>query len=197
MKAASTVKSAAQAGWDLFEELGNQTAKPMAADILHQFGLPEMNPFGNRPQTLAKEDLLQAREEKRLEEMKKEEEQKAKEHIAIVRNEYRTFEQKSQQEQQSLKQEVSELTAEVAKLAKTAGIDTKVHLEQMPKKVGILHIKRLTAIVKTLRLKADEAKSGKELVSQRSNAKKSTGMLAWVSGKQMKIHEQGTLQLQG
>ena len=86
---------------------------------------------------------------------------------------------------------------EVAALAKTAGVETKAHLQNNTKKVGKLDIKLLTVIIKFLRFKAGESKSAQELVSQRSNSKRTTGMLAWVSGKQMKIHEQGTLTLQG
>lgn len=197
MKPVQTAKSAAKVGWDMFEELGNQTVKPMSQDIFKQFGLGEMSPFGSRPKTMAQEDLKRSREEKKIEEMKKEEAQKSKARIAAVRSEYRSFEQKTISEQNEIKQELTQLQGEVVQLAKAAGVDTSVHLEQMPKKVGKIDIKRLTSIVRFLRLKADEAKNASELVSQRSNAKRTSGMMAWVSGKQMKIHEQGTLQLQG
>jgi len=90
-----------------------------------------------------------------------------------------------------------ELQEEIAKLAKTTGVDTKVHMQNPTKKIGIIDIKFLTKIITFLRLKAEESKSAKDLQAQRQNSKRATGMLAWVSGKQMKVHEQGTLHLQG
>ena len=114
-----------------------------------------------------------------------------------IKNSYRENDVSQNQEQKALTQEVEEMKAEVVGLAKAAGVETKIHLEQKPKKLGILDIKRLTFILRLLRIKANESKSAKELVSQRTNAKPPTGMLAWVSGKQMKIHEQGTMTLQG
>lgn len=198
MKPVQTAKTAAKVGWDVFEELGNQTAKPIFNEAINEFGSFFGTPrIGKTPKSMGHEDLQRAREEKHLDEMKKEETQKSKARIAQVRNEYRSFEQKTASEQNELKQELTQLQNEVVQLAKASGVDTKVHLEQMPKKVGKLDIKKLTSIVRFLRIKADEAKSASELVSQRSNAKRATGMMAWVSGKQMKIHEQGTLQLQG
>lgn len=199
IKPAQTAKSAAKLTWGSFEDLGreltDQTARPMMDEALKEFGFPSA--LGARPKELAQEDLARAREERKIEEMKKEETQKAKAHYAAVQQEYSSFEQKENKQQRQLKQEVVELQSEVVKLAKAAGVDTKAHLEQMPKKVGVLDIKRLTSIVRFLRIKAEESKSAKDLVSQRANAKPATGMLAWVSGKQMKVHEQGTLQLQG
>lgn len=198
MKPTQAAKSAAKLGWDTFEDLGkeltDQLPKPMLTETLRELG---WGGLGARPKELAQEDLARAREEKKIEEMKKTEDQKSKERYVVVQNQYRTFEQKENREQRKLQEEVVELQSEVVKLAKAAGVETKAHLEQMPKKIGILDIKRLTSIVKFLRIKADEAKSAKELVQQRANAKPPTGMLAWVSGKQMKVYEQGTLQLQG
>lgn len=197
MKPVQTAKAAAKVGWDTFEELKNQTAKPMMDEVFKELG-GFGSPFGGTRKTeMAKEDLKHAREEKKIEEMKKEEEKKSKARISAVRSEYQTFTRNTNKEQQQMKQEVSSLQEEVVQLAKAAGVNTKVHMEQMPKKIGIMDIKRLTSIVSLLRIRADSAKSGSELVSQRSNAKRATGMMAWVSGKQMKIHEQGTLQLQG
>jgi len=198
MKPTQTAKNAAKVGWDVFEELGNQTAKPIFDEAVSEIGSFFDTPrLGRAPKTVGHEDLQRAREEKRIEEMKNEETKKSRERLAAVRSEYHSFEQKTNSEQTEIKKEIVELQGEVVKLAKSAGVDTKVHLEQIPKKVGRLDIKRLTSIIRYLRLKADEAKSGKELVAQRKNAKRATGMLAWVSGKQMKVHEQGTLQLQG
>ncbi len=197
MQPAKTIKSAAKVGWDTFEDLGASTAKPLIGETFKQFDALFGSPFGAKPKELAHDDLKRAREKKELEEKQKEDEKKSKEHIAHIQHSYSEFSQQQAREQKPLQQEMAALTQEVVQLAKAAGIETKVHLEQAPKKIGILHLRRLTAIIKTLRLKADEAKSGSELVSQRQNAKKGTGMMAWVSGKQMKIHEQGTLQLQG
>ena len=198
MKPTQAAKSAAKLGWDAFEDFGreltDQIPIPMIGEALRQFGLTGL---GTKPKELAQEDLARAREEKRLEEIKKVEDQKSKERYSAVQNQYRTFELKENRQQRKLQEEVVELQSEVVKLAKTAGLETKAHLEQMPKKVGVLDIKMLTSIVRFLRIKAHEAKSAKELVAQRANAKPATGMLAWVSGKQMKVHEQGTLQLQG
>jgi len=70
-------------------------------------------------------------------------------------------------------------------------------MQNPTKKIGIIDIKFLTKIITFLRLKAEESKSAKDLQAQRQNSKRATGMLAWVSGKQMKVHEQGTLHLQG
>lgn len=149
--------------------------------------------------TLAAEDLKRAREQKSLEEKKKEDSQRSQRQIEFVKQQYSSSETSADKHQQMLVEQVQELQVQIVELAKTAGVETKIHLQNTSKKekVSLLTIKLLTSIIKTLRLKAKEAKSGSELVSQRSNAKRPTGMLAWVSGKQMKIHEQGTLQLQG
>lgn len=149
--------------------------------------------------TLAAEDLKRAREQKNLEEKEKEDSQRSQRQIEFVKQQYSSSENNADKHQEMLVEQVQELQVQIVELAKTAGVETKIHLQNTSKKgrVSILTIKLLTSIIKTLRLKAKEAKSGSELVSQRSNAKRPTGMLAWVSGKQMKIHEQGTLQLQG
>lgn len=195
LKPTQVAKSAANLTWDTFENLTNQTARPIFDEALKEFGFPST--LASRPKELAQEDLARAREEKKLEEMKKEEDKKSKERYHAVQSQYKTLEQNENKEQKKLKEEVIALQSEVVKLAKASGLETKAHLEQMPKKIGVLDIKRLTTIVKFLRIKAEESKSAKDLVAQRANAKPATGMLAWVSGKQMKIHEQGTLQLQG
>lgn len=193
-------KTAAQAFLDPFETLSSQTVKPMASNFMEQLGGKALGGIFS-PTTMAHEELSRARKEKELEEKSHSDHQDSDENaqkiIQSIQTEYRSHQQTTAKEQKELKQEVVELQQEVVKLAKTAGVDTKAHLETMPKKIGAIDIKRLTAIVRMLRFKATEAKSGSELVSQRSNAKRPTGMLAWVSGKQMKIHEQGTMQLQG
>jgi len=129
--------------------------------------------------------------------LQKEDSKKSAQYLSAIKEEYRTFQIKSSQEQSKLIEEVVELQKEVAGLAKSTGLETKVHLQNPTKKVGPLDIKLLTNVIRFLRLKAEESKSAKELTSQRQNAKRTTGMLAWVSGKQMKVHEQGTLTLQG
>lgn len=187
-------RAAARAVLDPFETLTENFA-PMGQDILKQMG-GDMLGFG-RPQTIGKDELARERKKKELQEKENEDNQNSQKTYELIQTQYREQQTTVNREQQEIKEEVVSLQSEVVKLAKTAGIDTKIHLERIPKKIGAIDIKRLTAIVKFLRIKATEAKSGSELVSQRKNAKRTTGMLAWVSGKQMKIHEQGTMQLQG
>ncbi len=186
-------KAAVRAVLDPFETLTENFA-PMGADFLKQIGMDTA--FG-RPQTIGKEELARKRKEKELQAKEKEDNEESQHKIQEIKASYREHITVTNKEQRDLKDEVVQLQGEVVKLAKAAGVETKAHLERLPKKIGVIDIKRLTAIVKSLRLKAEDAKSGSELVSQRSNAKRPTGMMAWVSGKQMKIHEQGTMQLQG
>ena len=200
MKSPIKPAAAARAFLDPFETLTSQAAKPIANNFMEQLGGKAFGGiFG--PTTMAHEELSRARKEKELQEKSHSDNQSSDENaqkiIQNIQAEYRAREVTVNREQRELKQEVVELQQEVVKLAKTAGVQTKVHLETMPKKIGAIDIKRLTDIIKILRFKATEAKSGSELVSQRQNAKRPTGMMAWVSGKQMKIHEQGTMQLQG
>ena len=202
MKGTKIAKNLAQSTLEPLETLKSQVFKPIGEEALAELGF-----FGGRkrisknPQELGKEDLQRARDKQKLEEMEgkdnKISNESAQQLSAAIQSEYKTHQTNINKEQQQLKEEVVELQSEIVKLAKTAGIDTKAHLENMPKKVGILDIRRLTTIVRFLKIKAEESKSAKELVYQRSNAKRTTGMLAWVSGKQMKVYEQGTLQLQG
>lgn len=202
MKPAQIARNLAQGAFEPLETLGSQAVKPMWNEAMNElggfFGIGK--PGGNQKE-LAKEDLQRARDKQKLEEMDNQDEksskEKAQKFASVLQQEYRRYETTESKKQKQLKEEVLELQSEVVKLARTAGIDTKAHLEQMPRKIGVLDIKRLTSIVRFLRIKANEAKSAKELVQQRANAKPATGMLAWVSGKQMKVHEQGTLQLQG
>lgn len=200
MKTSQVAKSVGQTLLDSFEYINDQTSKPMLDEALHEFGLGAPR-FGKRPQELAAEELKRARDEKKIEKETAADEQNSKERsqkiIAKLQSEYQQQEIKSNKQQEQFQVQVVELQAEVAQLAKTVGVETKAHLEQVPKKIGILDLKRLSSIIRYLRMKAEDAKSASELVTQRSNAKRTTGMLAWVSGKQMKVHEQGTLQLQG
>jgi|SRR3989344_2137872 len=201
MKPTQAAKNAAKLALDPFETLTNQVAKPIGQDVLEQLGgFWDPKGIAHRPQTLAQEDLARAREKEKLDQRNNQDQEKstesAKQITAAIQNEYRSQQTKVTQEDQSIQTEVTELKAEITKLAKTAGVDTKAHLQNSAKS-GKIEIKFLAAIIRTLRIKAEEGKSASELVSQRSNAKRTTGMLAWVSGKQMKIHEQGTLTLQG
>jgi len=206
MKPSQVLKNVAQTAFEPFETLSSQLTKPIIEEAAHELGsFFGASKTSGGAKTIAQEELQRARNRKKIEEMESEDNQTSGEKVsrlsaeihAVIQNEYRTQENRSQREQVPLKEELGELQSEVAKLAKSAGVDTKAHLETMPKKVGVLDIKRLTSIIRYLRIKVEESKSAKELVSQRTNAKRTTGMLAWVSGKQMKVYEQGTLQLQG
>lgn len=165
---------------------------------------PEML-TGKRQNTMANADLKRAREEQKLKEMKAESDAQSEEEaqnitlaIRAIQEEYRTQSSRTEEQiQQDLKAEIVALQQEIAELSKVVGKPTTAHMEAIPKKVGAIDVKRLTTIVKTWRLEAKKSKDAQDMVSQRQNAKPSTGMLAWVSGKQMKIHEQGTMQLQG
>lgn len=207
MKPTQVAKNAARAAFEPLETLKSQLAQPMLEEAASELGsfLGAPKGPGRNPQSIAQEELYRARNQQKLEKMDAKDNQTSQEEAQILsqrlasetQNEYREHQLKTNREQHQFKEEVSELQGEIAKLAKAAGVETKAHLETTPKKVGILDIKRLTTIVRYLRIKAEESKSAKELVSQRTNAKRTTGMLAWVSGKQMKVYEQGTLQLQG
>lgn len=203
MKPAQAGKAAASALVDPFETLSSQVAKPIMGDFVSELGSFFGGPknLSRNPKALAQEDLQRARDKQKIDEMGQKDAKNSDENIskvsAAIQAQYRHYENKNSRNQQELKQEVSEFQSEIGKLAKAAGVETKTHLETMPKKVGVLDIKRLTAIARYLRMKAEDAKSAQDLLSQRQNAKRATGTLVWVSGKQMKIHEQGTLQLQG
>lgn len=201
MKPTQVAKTIAQGVFDTFETINDQTTKPMLEEAAREFGFGSF--LGNHPRALAQEDLQRARNEKLIEQKKEQDaklsQENAKKISVAIFNEYKSHEQRTEKYDQQVAEQVEELKQEVVGLAKAAGVDTKIHLENTPKKdkVSLLTIKLLTAIIKTLKIKAEEGKSAKELVQQRANAKPPTGMLAWVSGKQMKVHEQGTLQLQG
>lgn len=200
MNTAKTAKNAAKLALDPFEALSSQAA-PLAKSFLDEageqaFGFFKGPRFSAKPKEIAGEELKRARNEKRLDEMKAQDEQTSKEHTKTIKSIYMEARQESRKDQSDLRQELSQLTQEVASLAKTAGQETKIHLQNTPK-VGKVDITFVTFFVRLLRIKAEESKSAKDLVSQRASAKPGTGMMAWVTGKQMQIHEQGTLQLQG
>ena len=180
-----------------------ETLRSQVVPFADEFGA-ELGPFvgrsrplGSHPKELAQEDLQRARQQEEIQRLQKEDSEKSAQYLSEIKQEYRTYQLKSDREQSELAEEVETLKKEVVHLAKSAGVETKVHLQNQTKKVGPLDIKLLTTIIRFLRLKAQESKSAKELMSQRQNAKRTTGMLAWVAGKQMKVHEQGTLTLQG
>lgn len=198
MKVVGAVKNAAKMAFDPFETLSSQAVKPILTDTAMEFGslFGMQKGVSSKSKSIGHEELSRARKEKQIEEMKKEETKADQEKLMFVKQTYQSYDVEVSKKDQQIRTEVVELQSEIAKLAKTASVDTKAHLENIPKKVGVLDIRRLTMIVKFLTLKANEAKSANQLVSERSS-KRTTGMLAWVSGKQMKIHEQGTLTLQG
>jgi len=180
-----------------------ETLRSQAAPFLGE-AQNELFPFksiSRQSRSLAEQDLKRARQKKDLEKSEaaddESSEQRAREVASVMRQEYARYEMQSNKEQNQFKAEITELKQEIAKLAQTTGVETKVHMQNTNKKVGIIDIKFLTKIVTFLRLKAEESRSAKDLQAQRQNSKRATGMLAWVSGKQMKVHEQGTLHLQG
>ena len=199
MNLKKVASSASQLITDPFETLTSQVAKPIFDETVSElgsfFGAPKN--LSQRPKSIGEEELTRARNEQKLQDLSKKDQQNSKDNYTKIIQEYKSFDTKSEKHQQALRQEVVELQEEVVKLAKASGVDTKAHIENVPKKVGTLHIKVLTSVIRTLRIKAEEPKSAKDLVVERQNVKRTTGMLAWVSGKQMKVHEQGTLTLQG
>lgn len=199
MKAGNALKTIGRAVADPFETIKDEALNPLWQEAANELGLnlyDKKNRLSSRPQELAKEDLDRARKEKELEEKSQSADADSVKKIEEIKREYQTYQNKVNSQEHELKQEMEELQKEVVELAKAAGVETKAHL-QNSNKVSKLDIKLITSIIRSLRFKAEESKSAQELVSQRSNSKRTTGMLAWVSGKQMKIHEQGTLTLQG
>ncbi len=198
MKPSSIAKSAARAAFNPFEEIFEQT-KPIGSEAFSElFGRQNI---GTRPKELAREDLERARQAKNLEEKRTADDEnsqtQAAEKIMAIKNSYKEQENSQNREQTAIGEEVETIKAAIVDLAKAEGLDTKIHLELKPKKLGVLDLKRYTFILRLLRVKATQSKSAKDLVRERANAKTPTGMMAWVSGKQMQIHEQGTMQLQG
>lgn len=204
MKPVNAIKNFAQSALDPLETLRSQAASPLFEEFGSELGFNIGPRLSRAPKTIGQEELKRARDKEKLEKDSAQDNSQSQEKARLVQNninamkqEYSNFQQKEDSRQNSMKEQFHELTEEIAKLAKASGVEAKAHLENAPKKIGVLDIKRLANIVKRLRLKAEESKSALDLVTERSNAKQATGMLAWVSGKQMKVHEQGTLTLQG
>lgn len=199
MNTAKSAKGAAKFTLDQFETLAAQTTpqlKPFVDEAKDElFGFFSSPKIGGRPRELVREDLKRAREQEKLQKEKSHDESSSKAKVKEIMAMYKESRSESKSQENELRQEMHSLESEVAQLAKTAGVETKLHLKNTPK-VGKIDLSFLTFIIRTLRVKAESSKSAKSLVSERSEIK-STGMNAWVSGKQMKIHEQGTLQLQG
>jgi hypothetical protein len=188
---------------DTFESIA-QNLKLMGDEAGRELNFLDPNALKRRPTEMAGADLARAREEHRIEEGKEADGQNSENmiqktlaSIETVRQEYRSHDVKTDKKQEPMQQELHELKEEVANVAKAAGIETKVHLQNNAKKIGPLDILMMVLTLRFLRIKLEDSKNAQDLVSQRSNAKRPTGMMAWVSGKQMKIHEQGTMQLQG
>ena len=203
VQAAKTVKTIGEA---TFETLGSGLVGPILDEAKRELGLGSFlgsrNGISSRQKVIGQEELKRARAQKKLEEdgiQEKTDSDVAVEHVTRMLNEYRSHESNNgnSKEQKVLKEEFVELREEVAKLAEASGVKTTAHMETPPQKIGLLDIKRLKSIIKDLTAKVEDSKNGKDMVAQRENAKRTTGMLAWVSGKQMKVHEQGTLTLQG
>jgi len=203
VQAAKTVKTIGEA---TFETLGSGLVGPILDEAKRELGLGSFlgsrNGISSRQKVIGQEELKRARAQKKLEEdgiQEKTDSDVAVEHVTRMLNEYRSHESNNgnSKEQKALKEEFVELREEVAKLAEASGVKTTAHMETPPQKIGLLDIKRLKSIIKDLTAKVEDSKNGKDMVAQRENAKRTTGMLAWVSGKQMKVHEQGTLTLQG
>ena len=190
-------KVAANAAKFLFDELDEFEPKKFISEAGHQVDFFSSPKLGAKPKEIAGGELKRARQAQKVEEMQEADKQESKQMAKEIMAKYREFTQAARQEQSAQKQEIAQLTEEVVKLAQASGMETKAHLQNQRIKVGKIDIKLLTTIIKTLRVKAEQSKSAKDLVSERTNAKRTTGMLAWVNGKQMKIHEQGTMTLQG
>lgn len=186
--------------FDVFRDNLNPLGQEAGRELFGFFG---ENGLSSRPQTGAKEELAYARKEKAMKKADSEDhaksDSKAAEVMREIKQSYKEFQTQKNAEDKKVNQEIGQLEEEIVKLAKASGVDTKIHLQNNAQKgkSSLQTLKLLTQVVKTMRIQADKSKSASELVSQRNNAKRPTGMMAWVSGKQMKIHEQGTLQLQG
>ncbi len=199
MNTAKTAKSAAKFTLDQFETIASQV-KPQVTPFIDEakdevLGFFRSPKLGGVPKEIARAELARAREEQELENEKTQDENNSKEKVREIMAFYRETMAEIQKENGDLKKDHEELKVEVACLAKSAGVSTNIHLENTPK-VGKIDISFLRFIIRTLKVKAEKSKSASDLVTQRTQIK-ATGMNAWVSGKQMKIHEQGTLTLQG
>jgi hypothetical protein len=207
MKPASAIKKATIGAFEPFEELGG-AVKPLGQDALKQFfgkdfgfgGFGEPGVPSSHSQTIAGEDLNERRKKNHLQKIDHNDQNHSNEEavrIQKVMAEYQKHDSKQNAEQNQMHEEYAQMQEEVVKLAKAAGVETKIHVENSPKKLGKIDFKLLTSIIRSLRIKAENSKSGQDISAQRQNAKRGTGMMAWVSGNQGKIHEQGTMQLQG
>jgi len=199
MKAGSALKTIGQTVVNPFETVRDEALNPLFEEAGNELGFnlfDKKSRLSARPQEMAREDLERARKERELKEKGQEDDSQAAIRIEEIKKEYKLHQTKVDSQAHEINQEMMELQEEVAQLSKASGVETKAHLQNSDK-VSKLDIKLITSIIRSLRFKAEESKSAQELVSQRSNSKRTTGMLAWVSGKQMKIHEQGTLTLQG
>lgn len=199
MSTAKAGKTAAKFTFDQLETLGSQL-KPQVQPFIDEardeiMGFFKSPRIGGKPKELGHEDLARAREHKKIEEVKHEDDAHSEERAREILAMYRESAHEAIRENNELKAEHEELKEEVVKLAKASGVETNIHLQNSPK-VGKIDISFLTFIIRTLRVKAEQSKSASDLVVERTQIK-ATGMNAWVSGKQMKIHEQGTMQLQG
>ena len=206
MKTSQVKNTAKTIGQATFETIGGDIVGPILDEAKRELGfgnfLGSKDGISSRLKEIGQEELKRAREEKELGKRTEEDDynsdQKAAE-LALILQEYQNHDSNNNngKEQKALKEEFIELREEVAKLAHASGVKTAAHLETPPHKIGVLDIKRLRLIIKDLTAKVEDSKNAQEMVTQRKNAKRTTGMLAWVSGKQMKVHEQGTLTLQG
>src|SRR3989344_6616122 len=157
-------QNAAKMVFEPLETLHSQVTKPVLDEAARElgsfFGTPHA--IGKYPKSLAHEELKRARDKQKLDEMQEVDEKTSKQDaqkvFASIKQEYRLYQAQVRQNQESSKHEFLELQEEIAKLAKSAGVDTKAHLVNTPKKVGVLDIKILTHIVRYLRIKADESK---------------------------------------
>ena len=206
MKTAQAAKTAKTIGEATLETLGSDLVTPMIDEAKRELGLGSFlgsrDGISSRPKEIGQEDLKRARAQEDLGQKTEEDDyssdQKAAE-LSLILQEYRNHDagNGNSKEQRALKEEFVELREEVAKLAQASGVKTTAHFETPPQKIGILDINTLRVIIKELTAKAEDSKNAQDMVAQRTNAKRTTGMMAWVSGKQMKVHEQGTLTLQG
>ena len=205
MKISKSAKNISQSLLDPLETLNSQMAKPIMEEIGKQLGFSNksesLKSNHNLSREIATDELKRARNELTLNQKSENDNQNSQEAaqkiFMNIQESYQRERNNVNKQQTEFQVEVTELQNEISKLANVAQVETKAHVLTNSKKIGLLDIKLLRWIVELLRVKAEESKSAKDLIVQRSNAKRATGMLAWVSGKQMKVHEQGTLQLQG
>lgn len=198
------VKNAAQILRDPVEGINDEIFRPILDEAKREvLDFFPSTLVAKNTREIAHGELAQAREQKKLQQKnaqdQAESEEKAlhiREQLHMIQMEYRKSDTIEAKNVQEITVQVDELKTEIAQLSKLAGVNTKAHLENTTKKAGLMDIKRLTNIVKTLKARAEEVKNANELQAQ-APAKQTSGMMAWVSGKQMKIHEQGTLTLQG